>query len=94
LTNAQSSKEYGGRGQDPRAFGDGGRLSGSNYQADQNYTSVSDLIDELTKSSGGGGRSAALSEEQKAVESLNSSSKDRLTSLQAEKLELELIASG
>jgi len=94
LGNAQSSKEYGGRGRDPRMFENGGRLSGSNYQADQTYTPVSDLIDQLTKSSGGGGRSAALSEEQKAVESLNNSLKDRLTSLQAEKLELELVASG
>ncbi|MCG7518441.1 phage tail length tape measure family protein [Ruegeria sp. Ofav3-42] len=93
LGNAQSSKQYGGRGQDPRMFGDGGRLSGSNYQADQNYTSVNDLIDQLTKSSGGG-RSSALSEEQRAIENLNKSLKDRLTSLQAEKMELELVASG
>lgn len=93
LSNAQSSKEYGGRGQNPRMFGDGGRLSGSNYQADQNYTSVNDLIDQLTKSSGGG-RSTALSEEQRAIENLNKSLKDRLTSLQAERLQLELVASG
>ncbi|WP_170428121.1 phage tail length tape measure family protein [Ruegeria arenilitoris] len=93
LNNARDSKQYGGRGQDPRKFGDGGRLSGSSYQADQNYTSVNDLIDQLTKSSGGG-RSAALSEEQRAIENLNKSLKDRLTSLQAERLELELVASG
>ncbi|MGK7652398.1 phage tail tape measure C-terminal domain-containing protein [Roseovarius sp. B08] len=43
---------------------------------------------------GGGSRKAALSEEQKAVESLNDSLTSRLTSLQAERIELELLASG
>ncbi len=94
LNNARASKEYGGRGQDPRAFGDGGRLSGENYQAKQGYKPVSDLISQLTKSSGGGSRNVALSEEQRAIEDLNKSLKDRLTNLQAEKLELELVASG
>ena len=42
----------------------------------------------------GGSRKAALSEEAKAVEGLNKSLKDRLTGLQAERIELELLASG
>lgn len=42
----------------------------------------------------GGGRKAALSEEAKAVEDLNKSLQDRLTGLQAERIELELLASG
>ncbi|QGH74823.1 tail tape-measure protein [Bacteriophage DSS3_MAL1] len=45
-------------------------------------------------SGGGGGRSAALTDEQKAVEKLNESLKDRLASLQAERIELALVASG
>lgn len=46
--------------------------------------------------SGGGSsaRTAALTEEQKAVESLTSSLKDRLTGLREERLALELVASG
>ncbi|WP_288940980.1 phage tail length tape measure family protein [uncultured Roseovarius sp.] len=52
---------------------------------------------EAAKSSsgkGGGGRKGALTTEQKAVEDLNKSLKDRLTSLQEEKIELDLVASG
>lgn len=47
-----------------------------------------------SSSKGGGSRKAALTTEQKAVEDLNKSLKDRLTSLQEERVELELVASG
>lgn len=43
---------------------------------------------------GGGGRTAALSEEQKAVEDLNDTLTERLTSLEAERVTLALVASG
>lgn len=43
---------------------------------------------------GGGGRTAALTEEQKATEELNTTLTGRLTSLQQERLVLELVASG
>jgi hypothetical protein len=43
---------------------------------------------------GGGGRTAALTEEQKATEELNSTLTERLTSLEQERLVLELVASG
>ncbi|MGR3315578.1 phage tail tape measure C-terminal domain-containing protein [Roseovarius indicus] len=45
-------------------------------------------------SSGAGSRKGALSEEAKAVDDLNKSLQDRLTGLQAERIELELLASG
>lgn len=43
---------------------------------------------------GGGGRTAALTEEQKATEELNTTLSERLTSLEQERLVLELVASG
>ncbi|AMO44104.1 tail length tape-measure protein [Roseobacter phage DSS3P8] len=43
---------------------------------------------------GGRGRKEAMSEEQKAAEKLNDTLKERLASLQAERLELALVASG
>ncbi|GGO50297.1 Lambda phage tail tape-measure protein (Tape_meas_lam_C) [Roseovarius pacificus] len=43
---------------------------------------------------GGGSRKAALTEEQKATEELTKSLKDRLNSLQEERIELDLVASG
>ncbi len=43
---------------------------------------------------GGGGRTAALTEEQKATEELNNTLTERLTSLEQERLVLELVASG
>ena len=108
LGNAQASyKESGGRGQDPRLFMEGGRLSGQQYSANMNYTPVADLITQLappvshrgggggSRASGGGsGRAAALTEEQKAVDSLNDSLSDRLRSLESERLALEMLANG
>ncbi len=47
-----------------------------------------------SRGGGGGSRKAALSEEQKAVESLNDSIKDRLDGLRQENLALQLVANG
>ncbi|MCL6283632.1 phage tail length tape measure family protein [Ruegeria sp. 2012CJ41-6] len=87
LGNAQSAKEYGGRGQDPRLFGDGGRLSASNYQADQSYTSVEKLISDLSKSERKGGESRQL-------EKLSKQVNDRVFKLGQENAALDLLATG
>ena len=49
----------------------------------------------VSRSRGGGsGRAAALTEEQKAVETLNDTLSDRLRSLESERLALEMLANG
>lgn len=108
LGNAQAAyKESGGRGQDPRLFQEGGRLSGSNYGANLNYTPVSELITQLSppvrtrggggggrKRGSGGGRSGAISEEAKAQEKLNETLAKKVESLEAERVALALVTSG
>jgi hypothetical protein len=47
-----------------------------------------------TSGGGGGGRAAALRDEKSALEELNTGLRERLTGLQTERLELELLASG
>ncbi|MEX5600697.1 hypothetical protein [Pseudophaeobacter sp. C1-32P7] len=46
--NFQDSKEYSGRGGDPR------RVGNDDYTSDLNYKSIDDIISDLTKSRGGG----------------------------------------
>lgn len=71
--------------------------------AAQEQAKLRDRLSEMNRparqarSSGGGGRSArtaALTEEQKALEELNSSLQDRLTGLQAENMALQHLANG
>lgn len=90
LQNLRSSKQYGGRGGDPRDFMPGG--SQGDYQNRLDYVPIDTLIDRMTprvssRGGGGGGRrsgggaSARTSEidrERKAVEDLLKSLQDQL----------------
>lgn len=55
---------------------------------------LSEMNRPARKAGGGGSRKAELTEEQKALEELNSSLQDRLTGLQAENIALQHLASG
>lgn len=60
LQNLQSSKQYSGRGGDPRKMGD-------DYMSELGYTSVSDLITQMTPKTarGGGGRGGTSAAEKR-----------------------------
>ncbi|SHJ78705.1 Prophage tail length tape measure protein [Palleronia salina] len=92
LANAES-KQYSGRGGDPRRMND-------SYESSLDYTPVDQLIKDLTPKprrgggGGGGSRSRALSDEARAVRDLNDSITERLTSLQDEAAALDMVRAG
>lgn len=79
LANQQSSKEYSGRGGDPRDFEEGGNRAG--YQNELGYTPVDKLIADFKKRAArnsGGGRASSTDREREAVERLLEREREQL----------------